>query len=122
MIRKFLSTLCLVAVISIMTARSWAYQAGFRGSNVTTIVAIALAESGLDPTATNYNPPTWGCPYGSVDRGILQFNDCYNPWATWDGAYQQFFDAFALSGGWNFHPWSTYNNGAFWRYWWLASP
>ncbi len=41
-------------------------------------VAVGLAESGGNPTARNPNPPTPGCPTGSVDRGGWQLNDCYH--------------------------------------------
>lgn len=85
---------------------SAAYQAGFRGSALTTIVAIALAESRGNPTALN--------PNGEHSVGLTQINmnahgsrfgserDLYDPVTNMKAAY-------ALSGGGrSFQPWTTY--------------
>lgn len=51
-----------------------AYRAGFRDTNLTLAVAVAMAESGGDPRATNRNTN------GSTDLGLWQIND-----RVWDG-------------------------------------
>ncbi len=56
-----------------------AAQAGFTGRGLRLAVAVGLAESGGNPTARGPNPPTPGCPAGSVDRGAWQLNNCYHP-------------------------------------------
>lgn len=51
------------------------YDAGFRGDGLVTAVAVALAESSCNPSATNVQnntPP-------SRDRGLWQINDYWHP-------------------------------------------
>jgi hypothetical protein len=92
-------------------ARYHAWKAGFRGAGQTTVVAIAMAESGLDPAAINTNTD------GSVDRGILQINSRWHPEVTDACAFDPacaFRAAFAISHqGADFSPWSTYQSGAY---------
>lgn len=52
---------------------------GWAGADRVIGTAVALAESGCDPSAESTNPPTEGCPSGSTDRGVWQINSCYHP-------------------------------------------
>jgi Lysozyme like domain/Repeat of unknown function (DUF346) len=95
-------------------------QAGFSGDRLVTAVAVALAESGCNPSARGVNPPTSGCPNGSVDRGLWQINNCYHAEVSDACAYDAQCNANAAyrisSGGTNWTPWSTYNSGAYLSY------
>ena len=103
--------------ISVGQAVELARAAGFGGDALVTIVAIAMAESGLDPSAQGWNGPTAGCPGGSVDRGILQINSCYHAEVSDAQAYDPaaaFRAGFAISGGGaSFGPWATYTGGQY---------
>jgi hypothetical protein len=94
-----------------------ANQAGFNGGYLVLAVAVALAESRCVPSAVNTNGPTSGCSGGSRDRGLWQINDCYHPSVTDACAFTPQCNADAAfsisSGGVNWHPWSTYNNGLY---------
>lgn len=96
-----------------------AHDAGFRGQDLTTAVAIALAESSGDPRAHNGTPP-------DNSYGLWQINmiGALGP----DRRHQfhldsnsELFDpetnakaAFAISGkGDSFQPWTTYTSGAY---------
>lgn len=90
----------------------YAFAAGFDSENAVTIVCIALAESGGDDAARNWNPPTPDAPNGSLDRGILQINDYYH-WEVSDAcAYNaacSFREAFRISyGGLEYGAWYAY--------------
>jgi hypothetical protein len=90
-----------------------AYNAGFRGSSIVTAVAVALAESGCNPSVPdNINGATAGCPNGSRDRGLWQINDCYHPEVSDACAYDPQCNASAAydisSAGTNWTQWSTY--------------
>ncbi len=72
-------------------------------------IAIALAESGGDPTATDHDAN------GTVDRGLWQINSVHTQFSAscdYDprcGAGA----AFSISaGGTDWEPWTTYQNGA----------
>ncbi|OYV63923.1 MAG: hypothetical protein B7X07_07580, partial [Actinobacteria bacterium 21-64-8] len=90
----------------------YAYQAGFRGVQLVTAVAVALAESGGNPLATN----TAGNSAGT-DRGLFQINSYYQPQVTSTCAFDPACNARAAyaisSNGTNFTPWSSYNSGAY---------
>ncbi len=92
-----------------------AQAAGFTGDGLVTIVAIAIAESDLDPNARGTNGPTDGCPNGSVDRGVLQINSCYEAQFSDAQAYDPvaaFQAGWIISqGGTRFQPWVTYTGG-----------
>ncbi|SCF46452.1 Transglycosylase SLT domain-containing protein [Micromonospora matsumotoense] len=94
-----------------------AYAAGFRNNPLVTAVAVAMAESSCNPSAVGSNGPTAGCPNGSLDRGLWQINNCYHPTVNDTCAYTAQCNANAAynisSGGSNWQPWSTYNNGAY---------
>jgi len=93
-------------------------RAGWSGTDLVVATAIAMAESGCNPSATGTNGPTQGCPNGSRDRGAWQINDCYHPGVgdtcaynlqcNADAAYQIYRDRSST-----FQPWSTYNSRAF---------
>ena len=95
-----------------------ARQAGFHGQALRVAVAVGLAESGGDPTAKRRNPPTPGCPTGSLDRGGWQLNDCYHAEVTDACAYHLVCAAretYRISaGGADWTPWTTFTSGA-WR-------
>ncbi len=46
-------------------------------------IAVAQAESGLDPRSTNYNKDS----HKSIDKGLYQWNDYYHPEITEEMAY-----------------------------------
>ena len=86
-----------------------AAAAGFSGSGLVMAIAVALAESGGNPTATNLDSN------GTVDRGVWQINSVHPEYsASCDykpscaaGA------AFSISaGGTNWGAWVTYQHGA----------
>lgn len=87
---------------------SVAYSAGFRGGSLAVAVAVALAESGGDPSATHRNSN------GSTDRGLWQINSVHSQYDAArllsDPAYNAR-AAFEISGGGaNFRPWAAYTN------------
>lgn len=94
-----------------------AHNAGFRNEGLVTIVAIGMAESGLDTEITATNPPDANCPDGSVDRGWLQFNSCYHadvsdacafdPSCAASEAYR------VTKGGTVFHEWASFQKGTY---------
>lgn len=94
-----------------------AENAGFSGESLAIAVSIALAESGGNTTARNENGPTQGCPQGSTDRGLWQINNCYHEEVSDICADTPSCCAVAAyhisNSGTNFHPWSTFLNGAY---------
>jgi Lysozyme like domain len=94
-----------------------AAQAGFTGQGLGLAVAVGLAESGGDPTARGSNPPTPGCPTGSVDRGAWQLNTCYHPEvsdACADDLACAARETYRISaGGSDWTAWTTYTSGAY---------
>lgn len=100
------------SIISDENMLRMAFAAGFDSENAVTIVCIALAESGGNDDARNWNPPTPDAPNGSLDRGILQINDYYH-WEVSDAcAYNatcSFREAFRISyGGLEYGAWYAY--------------
>lgn len=94
-----------------------AADAGFEGDDLTTAVAVALAESGGNPKA--YNPEVAaGTPEGQGSFGLWQIyrkahpefdgQDLTDPATNAQAAYSVYVDA-----GSSFSPWSTYKNGAY---------
>ncbi|MEU3756924.1 transglycosylase SLT domain-containing protein, partial [Streptomyces olivoreticuli] len=92
------------------------YNAGWRGEALELAVAVALAESSCNPSAsntTNNTPP-------STDRGLWQINNywhkevddacAYDPQCNANAAYR------ISNGGRNWDPWSTYVQGAHLRH------
>lgn len=92
-----------------------AYQVGWRGDDIGIAVAVAHAESGLKPTATNLNTN------GSVDYGLFQINSIHaailarGDWRDpLDNARMAFMVWTDAGGSWQ--PWVTYNTGAYRQY------
>ncbi len=94
-----------------------AAQTGFSGQGLRLAVAVGLAESGGNSLARNPNPPTPGCPTGSLDRGAWQLNNCYHPEvidACADDlacAAEATYRISAAGSDWN--AWTTYTSGAY---------
>lgn len=99
-----------------------AKAAGFSGSAVATITAIALAESGGDAQSHNPVPPddSYGLtqinmlgsmgPERRQEFGLKSNTDLYDPVVNMKAAY-------AISnGGKTFRPWSTYTSGSYIRF------
>lgn len=104
-------TASAAALLPVKSIRYFAWKAGFRRQEQTTITAIALAESGGNPTARNTNVD------GSVDRGLMQINNVWHPEvsdAQADDPLSAMFAAWRISArGTDFSPWSTYESGAY---------
>ncbi len=88
----------------------YAINAGFGASSLVTAIAVALAESGGNVTATNHDAN------GTTDYGLWQINSVhssYSPSKLLTPAYnaQAAYDISA--GGSNWNPWSTYTSGAY---------
>jgi len=99
-----------------------AHEAGFRGHDLTTAVAVAMAESGGNPHAHNPVPPdnSYGLWQINMIGGLgpdrrHQFHldsnsELYDPETNAKAA-------FAISGkGDSFQPWTTYTSGAYKKY------
>lgn len=95
----------------------FAADAGFSGEDLVTAVAVALAESGGDPSA--YNPEVKaGTPAGKGSFGLWQiylkahpeFSDLnlYDPEQNAVAAFRVY-----SNSGRSFSPWSTFKNGAY---------
>jgi hypothetical protein len=86
--------------------------AGFTGTGLRDAVAVALAESGGNPTAVNTNADRWH----SRDRGLWQINDHWHPEVSDAAAFNPATAAQAAyrisGGGKSWSAWSTWNNGA----------
>lgn len=95
---------------------TFAKEAGFSGSGLSTITAIALAESNGNPTAMCVNCA--GVPEHSV--GLTQINILAHPQYNQSqlmNPYQNMLAAFQISnGGTNFSPWTTYTKGTYKKY------
>ena len=101
--------------LTIAQANQYAAQAGFTGSGLKTIVAIAQAESGLNTNALNCSNPG-----GSCDRGIVQINSAWHNEVTDTCAYDPlcaFQQAYRISNsGTNFSAWTTFTSGSYKQY------
>lgn len=93
-------------ILSKTVVRQYAFEAGFRGSDLDSIVNIAICESGLNTNAHCLN-----CFGVSEDsRGLWQINlnahpqyksvDLFNPKINAEAAYQVYKEA-----GYSFKPW-----------------
>lgn len=105
-----------IGVIGADQIYQYASNAGFVGDDLTTAVAIALAESSGDTGA--YNPETKaGAAEGKGSYGLWQIYltahpeyegvNLYDPQTNANAAYS----IFLAAGG--FNPWSTYKSGAY---------
>lgn len=90
----------------------YASAAGFRGNALRNAVAVALAESGGNPTAVGTNSDRWH----SRDRGLWQINDHWHPEVSDAQAFNPASAAAAAyrisKAGTTWTAWSTWNNGA----------
>lgn len=91
-----------------------ASAAGFSGTSLTIAVAVALAESSGNPNAKHTNSN------GSTDYGLWQINSVHSDLlrgTTWNDPVSNARMAWSISGhGDNWHPWTTYNSGAYRAY------
>ena len=99
---------------------SYASAAGFTGADLTTAIAIAIAESGGNPKA--YNPETAAnTPVGQGSVGLWQIyqkahpefagQDLTDPQTNANAAYSVY-----AAAGYRFTPWSTFGSGAYEAY------
>lgn len=102
--------------LTIQQAIDLATDVGFSGQGLVTMVCIALAESGLNPGATNTQnntPP-------SEDRGILQINSYWHPEVNDTCAFDAgcaFLEGYRISkNGTDFTAWTTFESGAWEKY------
>jgi len=96
-------------VLSASQIGGYASNAGFSGSDLATAVAIAIAESGGNPSAVN--------PEGSY--GLWQIDIVENPQYANDDLTDPSVnaqDAYSIYSEGGFTRWSTYNNGAYLNY------
>ncbi|MDA3645651.1 transglycosylase SLT domain-containing protein [Saccharopolyspora indica] len=96
-----------------------AYDAGFRGENLTTAVAVAMAESSGNTKSHNDTPPddSYGLwqinmlgdmgPARRKEFGLDSNKDLFDPAENAKAAYE------IAGDGKDFGPWSTYTNGAY---------
>ena len=100
--------------LSATAVAALAKAAGVPVDQLATAVAIAIAESGLNPNATNVNTD------GSVDRGLWQINNAAHPDVSDGSAFDPVTaaqDMLSISdGGTNWNPWVTYQTGAYLQY------
>jgi hypothetical protein len=87
--------------------------AGWRLDDLTTAVAVALAESGGDATATHHNTD------GSTDYGLWQVNDVHSGHKAPEGwadpaTNGRLAHAVFVKQGW--HAWSAHNSGRYLLY------
>lgn len=83
------------------------------GSDALTAFAVALAESGGDPTRTNTHNTN-----GTIDYGLFQINSVHSALLTganWQDAQTNAHMAYTLytAAGNKFTPWAAFNNGSF---------
>jgi hypothetical protein len=87
-----------------------AQQAGFSGNDLTTAVAVALAESGGNPNATHSNTN------GSIDYGLWQINSVHSSLlqsGTWSTPSDNARMAYSVWQGSGWKAWTTYTSGAY---------
>lgn len=92
-----------------------AYQAGFRGDDLITAVAVAMAESGGRPDINNAGTNS----NGTVDYGLWQINSIHGP--DLGKVYDPYYNARLAYGIWQdrdstWAPWSAYNNGSYTKF------
>src|SRR6266568_3483800 len=95
-----------MSTITPQQAITYAKNAGFTGVNLATIVAIAMAESGLQTDVRGKTDPR--------DRGVLQINSYWHSNVSDQCAFDPqcaFNAAFTISRGTDFSQWATYKNG-----------
>lgn len=101
-------------VLSANEVAGLALAAGFTGDAVDIAVAVAHAESSFRLAAVNHNTN------GTIDRGLWQINSVHSQYngnqLLSDGLYNAKAAYQISSGGKDWHPWTTYNNGAYKKY------
>lgn len=101
-----------MSTLTVAQATTYARNAGFSGSALTTIVAIAIAESGLQTDIRGHTD--------SRDRGIVQINSFWHPEVSDACAFDPqcaFQQAYRISqAGTNFNQWNTFTGGAYKQY------
>lgn len=80
---------------------------GGNAASADTAAAVALAESGGVPTASNSNTD------GSIDRGLWQINSVHGSLSTFDVAANTKAAIKISNNGSSWSPWVTYTTGAF---------
>lgn len=90
----------------------YALAAGFPANEIATATAVALAESGGDPGATNHNTN------GSYDYGLFQINTVHGPLLNQGDKFNPLDNAkMALTvfkgAGNKWTPWSVYKSGVY---------
>lgn len=97
-----------------------AHYVHFKRHRAVIAVAVGMGESYCTANARHRNPPTQGCPNGSVDRGLWQLNSCYHPEVNRRCAYKANCNARATKHisdhGKDWTPWSVYNSGTYRQY------
>lgn len=105
-----------MATLSDSQIAGFASGAGFSGNALITAIAVALAESGGDPSAKGFNQSANGA-VTSVDRGLWQINSVYHAEVSDSCAYSPSCAAAAAfrisSSGRDFTPWTTYTSGRY---------
>ena len=98
--------------LTIAQTLQYAAQAGFSGNALTTITAIAMCESGLDPLSDNTTTSGLG-----IDRGLVKINSYFHPEVSDACAHDPqcaMQQAFRISNsGTNFNQWVTFTNGCY---------
>jgi len=87
----------------------WVQNGGDR-SKADIAAAVAQAESGGNPGASNKNSD------GSIDRGLWQINSVHGSLSVFDPAANARAAIKISSNGTNWSPWVTYNTGAYRKY------
>lgn len=85
-------------------------QAGGSASAQNIAAAIAMAESGGNPSITHRNSD------GSIDRGLWQINSRHGALSTINPLGNARAAVSISSNGRNWHPWTTYDSGAYKRF------
>lgn len=105
-----------MATLSDAQIATYARAAGFSGAGLVTAIAVALAESGGNPSAVGNNRNGAG-RVTSVDRGLWQINSVFHAEITNACAFDPKCAAqaaFRISArGSNWTPWATFNSGAY---------
>jgi hypothetical protein len=100
-------------VLNYATVINLARAAGIPSDQLATAAAIAMAESGFNTSAVNYNTN------GSVDRGLWQINSIHTNWdinQEFNSSYNAQAMAQISNHGTNWGPWSTYASGKYLQY------
>jgi hypothetical protein len=109
----------LLPALSLKTIMTHAKNKGLPCNKLVVAGAVAMAESGGHPDATNWNGASADCPSGSTDRGIWQINDCYWPYSdacAFDPACNASAMATISNNGASWTMWAAYNNGSYQNY------